>query len=71
MIYNDILYRKLPFLVSKITPIPTDPNRPLPQFVARLRRRIQHDTPPPVGLDPLAHMPHGWAGECCVVGAPF
>jgi len=22
MIYNDILYRKLPFLVSKITPIP-------------------------------------------------
>ena len=22
MIYNDILYRKVPFLVSKITPIP-------------------------------------------------
>ena len=24
MIYNDILYRKLPFLVSKITPIPEE-----------------------------------------------
>ncbi len=37
MIYNDILYRKLPFLVSKITPIPLSPGCRAVEL-SRLRR---------------------------------